>query len=120
MENRFEELLGFIPVLNDNAQMPFDSESQVIGDLWDAIYRVVDGNLEYTGMPYKEVLEEGGIKWEQMSMEDVEVSTLDERTVVALLLAATRADRFDDGAFRRFINSGAVLRWLERLKELEL
>lgn len=118
MDGRYEELLGFIPVLKDETQMPLDRRSYYIQDLWDAIYRVVEGNPEYDRMPYKDILEEKGIKWEWHSMEDADVSELDERTIVALLLGITRAERFCDGTFLGFINSGAVLRWLERLEEL--
>lgn len=118
MDGRYEELLRFIPVLKDETQMPLDRKSHYIQDLWDAIYRVVEGNPEYDHMPYKDLLEEKGIKWEWHSMEDADVSELDERTIVALLLGITRAERFCDGTFLGFINSGAVLGWLERLEEL--
>ncbi len=44
---------------------------------------------------------------------------MDGRTVVALLTGAIRAERFCDGALLDFCKSGAVLRWLKRLKEID-
>lgn len=45
---------------------------------------------------------------------------LDARTVLALLIGAIRADRFCEGALLGFMKSGAIQRWLGRLKELDL
>lgn len=49
-------------------------------------------------------------------MEKVDVSKLDSQAVMALLLGAVRAERFCDGALLSFLESGAILRWLERLR----
>lgn len=67
---------------------------------------------------YGDILEKNGIKWETRSMEAADVSKLDDVAIVALLLAAVRAERFCDGALMSFLESGAVLRWLERLQEI--
>ena len=45
---------------------------------------------------------------------------LDAKTVLALLNGAIRADRFCEGALLDFMKSGAIQRWLVRLKELDL
>lgn len=49
-------------------------------------------------------------------MEKADVSKLDSQAVMALLLGAVRAERFCDGALLSFLESGAILRWLERLR----
>ena len=40
-------------------------------------------------------------------------------SILALLIASLRAERFCDGALLEFIKSGAVTRWLKRLQELD-
>ena len=45
---------------------------------------------------------------------------LDTKTVLALLNGVIRADRFCEGALLSFMKSGAIQRWLVRLKELDL
>lgn len=45
---------------------------------------------------------------------------LDAKTVLTLLNGAIRADRICEGALLSFIKSGAIQRWLVRLKELDL
>ncbi|MCA5011290.1 hypothetical protein HP393_22890, partial [Clostridioides difficile] len=47
------------------------------------------------------------------------VRGLDGRAVMALLVGALRADRFCEGAFLGFLKSGAMLRWLQRLKGID-
>lgn len=52
-------------------------------------------------------------------MSIADVSELDGRTVIALLVGAMRADRFSDGAFLGFCKNGSIIRWLERLKAID-
>jgi hypothetical protein len=52
-------------------------------------------------------------------MEQADVSSLDGRVVMALLVGVLRADRFCEGVLLGFWNSGAMNRWLERLKEID-
>lgn len=68
---------------------------------------------------YQKILEENGIEWDFNSMNDADVSSLGELCVLALLMGVIRADRFCEGAFLHFLESGAVERWLLRLKEID-
>ena len=47
------------------------------------------------------------------------MTNLDAKAIIALLIGAARAERFCDGALLGFLKSGAITRWLKRLKELE-
>lgn len=44
---------------------------------------------------------------------------LDGRTVMALLVRVIRAERFGEGAFLSFCESGSIAKWLQRLKEID-
>ncbi|WP_243110450.1 DUF6508 domain-containing protein [Ruminococcus sp. AM42-11] len=85
-----------------------------------AVYKFVDEHPEYDMKNYGEILEKVGIEWGINSMESAIVDDLDARTVLALLIGAIRADRFCEGALLGFMKSGAIQRWLVRLKELDL
>lgn len=67
---------------------------------------------------YQEVLKRNDLRW-GMEMGNADVSGFDAEAVLALLTGAVRAERFCDGAFASFVRSGAVDRWLGRLKEID-
>lgn len=73
--------------------------------------------LEYTS--YGDTLDRNGIDLLTASMEGADLSGLDGKAVIALLVAAFRAERFCDGAILGFCESGAIIRWLQRLEELD-
>ena len=47
---------------------------------------------------YENILEQHGIEWGVDSMTDADVSVLDGKCVMALLMGAVRAERFCDGS----------------------
>ena len=100
-------------------QMPFVIYSQTVMRLMDAIQQFVDDHNDWGLTAYDEILEQAGIKWKRDSMSRADVNTLDGRTVVALLVAAMRAERFCDGAMLGFCEDGSIRKWLLRLKEID-
>lgn len=58
-------------------------------------------------------------QWETRSMVSYDVSTLDGQGVMALIMAAVRAESFCDGALKEFFENGSIEKWLLRLKELD-
>ena len=83
------------------------------------VYDFERNNPEYHLNRYGNILEENGLKWDQESMENASVDDLDAQCVLALILGAIRADRFYSGIFLHFLKCGAILRWLERLEEID-
>ena len=51
-------------------------------------------------------------------MQNADVSEMDAKSVIALLIGAVRADRFCEGALFGFFKNGCILRWLSRLEEI--
>jgi len=68
---------------------------------------------------YQLILEQNNIKWEKQPMQDVDVSKLDEKGVLALIFGAVRAERFCDGALLSFFKNGQISKWLMKLKEID-
>jgi hypothetical protein len=52
-------------------------------------------------------------------MKNTDVSSLDGKCVVALLVGTVRAERFCDGVLLSFFKSGVIKKWLLRLKEID-
>lgn len=133
----YEKLTELIPVLktddfgewiidkeNDGTtehpiQFPFVNYGEAVQKLEEEIYRFDDSHPEFGLKGYGEILNASGIEWRTESMQHAEVGTLDGKTVMALLLGAVRAERFCDGALLLFCKDGSIIKWLERLKEID-
>lgn len=92
-------------------QMPYMSYSKAIMKFLSEM----DAFMVYN---YQEVLKRNDLRW-GMEMGNADVSGFDAEAVLALLTGAVRAERFCDGAFASFVRSGAVDRWLGKLKEID-
>ncbi len=100
-------------------QMPFVAYDQEVIDLESAVYGFMDEHPEMELTRYHEILESAGIKWSTESMENADVSLLDGKTTVALIVGAIRADRFCEGALLGFCKDGSIAKWLSHLQELD-
>ena len=137
MGGKYEDLTRFIPAIEDDGfgkwivdhendgtpehpiQFPFVNYSECIREFEHAVYKFDKSHLDMELHNYGAILESNGIEWGTRSMEAADVSKLDARAVIALLLGAIRAERFCDGALLEFLESGAILRWLKRLQEID-
>lgn len=100
-------------------QMPFVNYSGMVRDFEKAVYEFEKRNPDYELNHYGSILETNGIEWSMESMTEKDVSNLDGKCIVAILLGAVRAERFCDGALLDFFKNGAIKKWLERLKEID-
>lgn len=92
-------------------QMPYMSYSKTIMNFFSEMDAFMVCN-------YQEVLKRNDLQWGR-EMGSADVSGFDAEGVLALLTGAVRAERFCDGAFASFVRSGAIDRWLRRLKEID-
>jgi len=100
-------------------QFPFVNYSQLVDHFQDDLFRFCEEHPEYEHIHYGDTLRENGIDWGFNSMESADASKLNEKALIAMLVGACRAERFCDGALLGFFESGAILRWLNRLKEID-
>ena len=137
MTNKFAELTAFIPKIKDDAfgewfidrendgtpehpkQMPFVNYSRVVDEFIETLYRYCEAHPEFEHTHYGDTLKSIGLEWGSKSMEEADVSSMDAKGVIALLIGAVRAERFCDGALLAFFKKGCILRWLERLAEID-
>lgn len=99
--------------------LPYVRPGRVMRDFETAVYDFVEQHPDMKLTRYEEILEESGIKWSGYSMKTADVTELDGRTVMALLVGAVRAERFSDGALLAFFEDGSVKKWLMRLQEID-
>ena len=137
MENKFAELTAFIPKLKDGdfgkwiidrendgtpehpKQFPFVKYSSTVDAFLHTLYAFCSAHPEFEHTKYRETLDTILHDWDINTMEKADVSTLDAKGVIALLICAVRADRFCDGALLTFLENSSILRWLERLAEID-
>lgn len=98
---------------------PDASPYAVFDDLWRATMALIDEQPEMGLHDYADIIGANGIEWSYDPMVTADASALDGQTVAALLVAAYRAAHFDECVFPRFVRSGAILRWLRRLEQID-
>lgn len=135
--SKFESLTQYLPQLSDDSigtwiidrendgtpehpiQMPFVNYSRLVHNYIEDVYAFMDVHEEFELNRYGDILRENGLEWGSESMSAADVSRLDARCIMALIMGAVRAERFCDGALLRFFKDGSIRRWLERLKEID-
>lgn len=105
--------------LENPIQMPYIIYSNMVDHFIEDVYDFVSKHPEYELNRYYDILETNNIKWEKESMQNTDVSSLDGKCVVALLVGTVRAERFCDGVLLSFFKSGVIKKWLLRLKEID-
>ena len=105
--------------MDDSIHMPYVDYTEVVGKLWKAIYDFSEEYPEFELTKYQDILKRNGADWGSESMSGADVSSADGQFVMALLMGATRAERFCEGALLGFCEDGSILRWLKRLKEID-
>lgn len=103
----------------DPIQMPYVSYSHMVRRFQNDIYDFMDNHPEYELNNYQKILEANNIQWGTKSMQTADVASLDGKCIMALLVGAARAERFSEGALLNFFESGAIEKWLLRLKEID-
>ena len=83
--------------------------------------------VEPMPLPVDDILKDMGLTVQEVhlssdlseSMKNADVSNLNAQCVLALIMGAVRAERFCDGALLDSFKSGCILKWLERLNNIE-
>ena len=104
--------------MDDPIPMPFCSYSEAVHKLADAVYEFVESNPEYELRNYKKLLDDRGLKWSMDSFREADVSIMDAQGILAMLVGLLRAERFSDGVVLEALESGLVLKWLERIRDI--
>jgi hypothetical protein len=113
MTGLYTEITSFLPYMNGK-ECRYSMDAFI-----DAIYKFEEEYPEYQLTQYGEILKKYGIEWGFESMDNADISNMDGNGVMALLMAAIRADRFCSGVLMEFQEKGCLEKWVRRLAEIE-
>lgn len=98
---------------------PYVNYDDTVRDFLDDVMVFVDAHEEMRLKNYHAILEDQGIERSTEAMAEADPGALDGQTVMALIVASMRGERFCDGFLLRLLNEGCVVKWLKRLKEID-
>ena len=124
----FSEVTKLLPLLPKKAgalgkwiipegQLPFVSFGEAVYPLRDALADLPGLHPEMNLYEYQSILAEKGL--DMCALQSVDVSSMEARTVAAMLVAVWRGEKFSDGLLLSYLENGCVQRWLERLQEID-
>lgn len=132
MANKYESLTNYISKIEidnigdrivDNKsdgtperpiQLSFVLYTDKVNNFVHDVYAFERANKYMELTNYRDILKKNNI-----DVKNVDVSSLDEQCVMALLIGVLRADRFGEGTLLKFFKNGSILKWLERLAEID-
>lgn len=109
----YEKLTELLPVIEAGMS------GRSIYEFHDAVYSFVDEHPEMELRNYERILKDHGLEWSERSMANADVSVFDGRSVMALLVALERADRYSHGIVDEFLRNGVISQWIIRLKQID-
>lgn len=105
--------------LDSPMQMPYISYSEMVCEFEEAIYKIKAENEALKLVEYRTILNQRGIDLEHIVLSEIDVERLDIKGVLALLMAAVRAERFCEGTLLRLFKNGTIKKWLLKLEALD-
>lgn len=96
-------------------QMPVVVYQNDIRELEKEMYRFDNEHPRYGLKEYRSILEESGAG----NLQTFDVINAEAKVVLALILCVFRTERFCEGTIKAFLENGCILKWLERLKEID-
>lgn len=104
---------------NEPSQIPFVSYSELIHGFIKDLYSFCNSHPEYDADNYRSILTELEIGTQPSELEKTNVSRLDDKTVIVMIMCVLRIERFSEGLLLVFLKKGIIIKWLERLKEID-
>ncbi|MCI9200392.1 MAG: hypothetical protein HFI03_08225 [Lachnospiraceae bacterium] len=105
--------------IHSEEPMPYMVYSLVIRHFEKEVYIFAENHPEYELNHYNDILRENGIEWGAEEMQNADVSQMDGKSVMALLMGAVRGERTCEGVLLSLFETGAIKKWLSRLKEID-
>ena len=82
-------------------------------------YSFCNDHPEYDADNYRNILTELGIGTQPSELEKTNVSRLDDKTVIVMIMCVLRIERFSEGLLLVLLKKGIIVKWLERLKQID-
>ncbi|MEG2488771.1 MAG: DUF6508 domain-containing protein [Erysipelotrichaceae bacterium] len=91
--------------LENPIQMPFVAYSDIVYKFEEDVYSFECSNKDMELTNYSTILKGNGIEWSTESMEAADLSALDDKCIMVLIIGAIRAEQFCDGALLNFFKN---------------
>ena len=101
----------------DYVDFPYLQYNEIVYKFIEDVVSFCDKHEEFDFKNYREILKKAKIKVGALS--DVNVTKQDEKTIVLMIFATIRAERFCEGTLMFYIKDGTLIRWLKRLEEFD-
>lgn len=125
----YQTLTDYLPEIERNTpgdwtihseeSMPYIAYIPLVTDFEEEVYRFGESHPEYELGQYQNILRSNGISTGIESIQNADVSQMDDKSIMALFVCAIRAERYIQGALLDLLESGAIKKWLLRLKEID-
>lgn len=117
-DEQFRVLTKYIGRLSDRTMI----DDNIVDHMTYFPFAEFETEWVYSPFPnhtYWDGLEAMGVERGFDSITSKNVTALDSEQVLTLITAAFRDDHFDNGAIMEYYRSGAILKWLKRLKDID-
>ena len=101
---------------DDPIHLPFPNYTETVFKFIDSVYNFHEKNPDYNLNEYRMILEQNG--YNNIDIKTIDVSGMDEKCLMALLMYLVRGERFSDGFILTALEAGTVQRCFKRLREI--
>ena len=120
----YEALTDYLPKIQDSDSWVRDTSCYIdytptVNEFRKEILTFMNNHPEYELNRYIDTLRTIGTKWGPRGLQRVDVSDLDGKVIMALIMAAERGEYNSQGVILDLLESGTIQKWLLRLKELD-
>lgn len=104
---------------NEPYELPYESYKDLVDSFIREFNEFSDNHPEYQLSDYRSILNNYEVKWNRKSMRKANIELLDDKCILALIMAAIQADTISKMAFLNFLDDGSIIKWLKRLKNID-
>ena len=101
---------------DDPIHLPFPNYTQAVSKFMGAVYNFIENNPDYDLYNYDEILERNGYRINDINR--IDVSGMDEKCLMAMLVYFVRGERFCDGMILSAFEKGTIQKCFKRLREI--
>ena len=105
--------------VEDPIPMPYVDYDGIVFDLIREMHSFAESHPDYDLFNYMEIMKANNIGFGGLDPKKVDIAESDAKIIMVLLMAVIRQDRFNEGLLLEYCQNGCVLRWLNRLKEID-
>ena len=88
-------------------------------DIHEALFQFYREYPEFEMKDFLDIIKENGISSNFQSVCGADCANKDAQCMIALLYFAAYSEKWDTGVLLQFYESGCILRWLKRLREID-